>query len=176
MTTFEALVELHHKVEKLRCGARTVLEVEHYSGYSSETSLVCTRDVGHEGPHKDEICCWRFHAFTDGEPSPEDVWRGRLCSCGRLECKIREILESAMKTYEYNEDDLPTVTPGGIRQLPDGSDYRIVESGHWSMEWISPAHPTDGDSNLEDIDKTILAWIAYRNWFAENLPEGSESE
>lgn len=88
------LREQHHLVEKFRCGARKTELVTHYHENTTETNLVCTQDVGHEGSHKDAICCWRFHKFTDAEPQPEDVWRGEGCSCGRLGCETRAILDA----------------------------------------------------------------------------------
>lgn len=87
------LRQLHHNAPKMRCGARVVKEVTHYSGQTYENQLVCTLAPGHDDLHKDEICCWRFHTFTEGTPAPEDVWGGRCCSCGLLECRTRAILE-----------------------------------------------------------------------------------
>ena len=89
----EELTELHHCAPVLRCGARAVRPVEHYHGDTTAANLVCTEKPGHDGLHKDAICCWRFHAFSDAEPAPEDVYKGRLCSCGNLNCQTRAILE-----------------------------------------------------------------------------------
>ena len=75
-----------------------------------------------------------------------------------------------MAKFEYKKSDLPEVSAGPERTLHDGAAYRTITSGSWSMEWISPARPDDGDSSLEDVDKTILAWIAYRAWLEKNPP------
>ncbi len=92
--TLQRLRELHHGVEKLRCGARTTKVVTHYHGNTEERELVCTKDPHPASePHKDAICCWRFHEFEEGDPSPEDVWHGKNCSCGHYECATRAILE-----------------------------------------------------------------------------------
>ncbi|QUE25620.1 hypothetical protein SEA_SADLAD_74 [Microbacterium phage SadLad] len=88
------LRELHHNEPKMRCGARVTRRVEHYGGSVTERNLVCTLEPGHEEElHKDALCCWAFHRFGDAEPSPEDVWRGKACSCGRLDCATRAILD-----------------------------------------------------------------------------------
>lgn len=96
----------------------------------------------------------------------------------RLLTKAAKEIETlrAKTGYEYDPADLPEVVPGEVRKLHDGSDYRSVESGSWYMEWISPAWDEDGDSDLEQVDKTILSWIAYRNWLAENPPEKAPKE
>ena len=92
----ERMRELHQPVIKLRCGARVTKVVTHYSSGTYERELVCTKDP-HPAtePHKDAICCWRFHEFEEGDPTPEDVWHGKNCSCGRYECPTRAILEEA---------------------------------------------------------------------------------
>lgn len=89
----ERLRELHHPVVKLRCGARVTKVVQHSSGSTSERGLVCTKEP-HPAtePHKDALCCWRFHEFEEGEPAPEDVWRGKNCSCGHYDCETQAIL------------------------------------------------------------------------------------
>lgn len=89
----------------------------------------------------------------------------------------KEITELREKVgYQYDPADLPEVTPGDPKKLHDGATYRTVLAGHWSMEWVSPAWDEDGDSDLEQVDKTILAWIAYRNWLAENPAEKAPKE
>ena len=100
----ERLRELHQPVVKLRCRARTTKVVEHYRGSSSETNLVCTKDP-HPAtePHKDAICCWHFHEFEEGDPAPEDVWRGQNCSCGQYGCKTRAILEEVDDEPELSQ-------------------------------------------------------------------------
>jgi hypothetical protein len=81
-----------------------------------------------------------------------------------------------MATYEYNEEDLPTAKTRSGRVLKDGTLCRLVEVGDWSMEWVSPISKgdLDGESDLEQVEQTILAWIAYRNWLAENPPKVKE--
>ena len=78
--------------------------------------------------------------------------------------------------YQYDPADLPEVVPGDLGKLHDGCDYRTVKAGSWHMEWVSPAWDEDGDSDLEQVDKTILSWIAYRNWLAENPADKAPQE
>lgn len=78
--------------------------------------------------------------------------------------------------YQYDPADLPEVVPGDARELHDGAACRSVQSGSWYMEWVSPAWDEDGDSDLEQVDKTILSWIAYRNWLAENPADKAPQE
>lgn len=92
---FTHLRQVHHNAPKMRCGARRTMTVEHYNGKPRERDLVCTNDVGHEGLHKDALCCWKFHSFDDAEPQPEDVWRGENCACGHYQCKTRRLLDLA---------------------------------------------------------------------------------
>lgn len=96
----------------------------------------------------------------------------------RLLTKAANEIEALRKrvVYEYNPDDLPEVVPGEFRELHDGSQYRTVMSGDYSMEYVTPAWDEDGDSHLESVDRTILSWIAYRNWLAENPPEIAPKE
>jgi len=76
-----------------------------------------------------------------------------------------------MDNYEYDEADLPEVVPGEYRKYQD-IEYRIVQSGEWSMECVEYPLNEDGDSLLPQVEKTILAWIAYRNWLEKNPPKG----
>lgn len=97
----DALRALHHPVERLRCGARSTETVKHYHGNVEERELICTKDPHPaDEPHKDAICCWRFHRFTAGTPVLEDVWGGRNCACGQYDCKTRAILDAIEATPE----------------------------------------------------------------------------
>lgn len=95
MTMIEELKELHHDVPRMRCGARLTTTVKHYNDSVSERDLVCTQDPHDSGDHRDAICCWTSHRFPfeSALPHVEDAWQGRNCSCGRYDCKTREILE-----------------------------------------------------------------------------------
>lgn len=91
---FKTLRPLHLDNPLMRCGARARREVHHYnSKVQYEHDLVCTEPPGHDGDHKDAICCWKFHTFPDAEPSPEDVWEGKLCTCGKMDCETRAALD-----------------------------------------------------------------------------------
>lgn len=79
-----------------------------------------------------------------------------------------------MASYEYNEEDLPEIEVGEPRTLHDGAEATLIRVGHWSMEYINPYLEEDGDSILEDVEKTILSWIAYRNWLEKNPPNKME--
>lgn len=93
MTTADDLLarvrEMHQTQVHLRCGARTTEVVTHqFSGQTKKSSLVCTEAPGHDGLHKDAICCWSFHQFDAPTPAePEDTYAGRnVCTCGISGC------------------------------------------------------------------------------------------
>jgi hypothetical protein len=90
---------LHHMVPRWRCGARATETIEHGDRRHPRpitVNLICTSDPGHDGLHKDALHCWTFHRFEASVPDePEDVWHGDACSCGRLNCETRAILDEA---------------------------------------------------------------------------------
>lgn len=98
-TDTEILAEVRkiHQIEShYRCGARTTEVVTHqFSGQTKKSNLVCTEAPGHEGPHKDSVCCWSFHQFEAPTPdAPEDIYAGRFyCTCGAANCATLRALE-----------------------------------------------------------------------------------
>lgn len=70
---------LHVKHEEYLCGA--MAEVPHRHGNEQEPypirPVVCTEPKGHDGPHKDAICCWNFQKFTEPTGQKSDEWADR---------------------------------------------------------------------------------------------------
>ena len=81
-----AIEALHVKREVYLCGAMS--EVPHRHGNEREPypirPVVCTEDAGHEGPHKDAICCWNFQEFTEHAAYKSPEWADRS-SCGHCQ-------------------------------------------------------------------------------------------
>lgn len=62
----DAVRLLHRPDVHRECGARTTATVEHSNGGASERRLLCTLPPEHDGQdHKDQVCCYRFHTFSD---------------------------------------------------------------------------------------------------------------
>lgn len=66
----DAVLALHTPTGNVTCGARTdgVVPHRHSGGRTEKRVMTCSNPVGHEGPHKDAVCCWAFHSFSDGVP------------------------------------------------------------------------------------------------------------
>lgn len=94
-----ALRTIHQPAGNIQCGARATLTVQHSDSRTREKSLYCTKPNGHpadEG-HRDGICCWRSHPFSDEvveTREPRDLRRCRKCSdrwpCETIQVLIRE--------------------------------------------------------------------------------------
>ena len=78
------VLALHEPTGIVTCGARTDGAVlhRHSNEHTEERVMTCSNPEGHEGPHRDAVCCWSFHSFSDGVPG---VGRDlRSCAdCGR---------------------------------------------------------------------------------------------
>lgn len=85
-----AVLNQHRLVAKTLCGARSIPLVHHHAGESDKRPgplrlLRCTNVAGHDGLHKDAICCYSFQTFEDWQvtdrtpPSTFDA-----CSCGTM--------------------------------------------------------------------------------------------
>lgn len=66
----EGILDLHVRHESIQCGVTADVPHRHSSERRSgrpllRRDLVCTEPDGHEGPHRDAICCYNFEAFTD---------------------------------------------------------------------------------------------------------------
>lgn len=66
----------HVKDEHIRCGATN--EVPHQHGAERKPypirPVACTLPLGHEGPHKDAICCWNFQQFEGATGQKSMEW------------------------------------------------------------------------------------------------------
>lgn len=81
---------LHVKHEQILCGAVAEVPHRHSSEPRRETypirPVVCTEERGHEGPHRDALCCWNFQEFTDPTGQKPLSWTDRSsCSHCRAE-------------------------------------------------------------------------------------------
>lgn len=66
----KGILDLHVRHESIQCGVTADVPHRHSSERRSgrpllRRDLVCTEPDGHEGPHRDAICCYNFEAFTD---------------------------------------------------------------------------------------------------------------
>lgn len=81
---------LHVKHEQVLCGAMAEVPHRHSSEPRREPypirPVVCTQEEGHEGPHKDALCCWNFQEFTEHAAYKSHEWADRSsCSHCRAE-------------------------------------------------------------------------------------------
>ena len=81
----ERVRALHIRHEHILCGAMS--EVPHRHGNEVEPypirPVVCTLDQGHDGPHRDALCCWNFQEFTEHAAYKAQEWadRSRCTMC-----------------------------------------------------------------------------------------------
>src|ERR1044072_3346814 len=69
-TMMDAVLKLHKLKTYTQCGAISMPVVHHHGAESDyrpgpKRQLTCTEDVGHDGPHRDAICCYKFQTFED---------------------------------------------------------------------------------------------------------------
>lgn len=69
-TALDRVLDLHRLVTDTRCGAISMPLIHHHgtetdSRPGPKRSLTCTKVPGHEGVHRDCICCYRFQTFED---------------------------------------------------------------------------------------------------------------
>ena len=70
MDALDAVLALHRLRTKTQCGAISMPVVHHHGAESDRNpgplkQLFCTQDAGHDGLHKDCICCYKFQTFED---------------------------------------------------------------------------------------------------------------
>lgn len=100
----DAIRALHRSDGSIQCGARATLAVEHSSGATSrhlDDRLRCTQPNGHPlGEHKDGICCWRVHPFSDEHVDAYEPRDFRKCvECGRRwPCATLQAVQEAEKS------------------------------------------------------------------------------
>lgn len=101
VAAIEAVYAEHEKVERALCGA--MAEVPHRHGDERSPypirPVVCTEPQGHEGPHRDAVCCWNFQEFTEHAAYKSAEWADRsTCrSCStRWPCPTVRAVEAAL--------------------------------------------------------------------------------
>ena len=87
MSAIDAVLEVHRLQTKTACGARSIPLVHHHGGESDKRpgplrTLRCTEDAGHEGLHKDCICCYSFQTFEDWQVAERKPTTFDTCSAG----------------------------------------------------------------------------------------------
>lgn len=65
-----AVLDLHQRQSKTICGAVSMPVVHHHGAESDRfpgplRTLTCSNEDGHEGDHKDAVCCYSFQTFED---------------------------------------------------------------------------------------------------------------
>jgi hypothetical protein len=94
VTVIDAVLAVHQMRVSVQCGARSI-PIVHHHGIERDSKpgplrvMRCTEKVGHEGLHKDAICCWNFQRFADWQvaevkpvahPVCEDCHTGFPCA------------------------------------------------------------------------------------------------
>ena len=110
----KAVLAEHPLVLRFICGARSIHIVHHHGSETDKRpgprrQVRCTEDAGHEGKHKDAICCWNFETFEDWQVDHfEPTADARCGSCGEnYPCKTVRAVQYA----EYSPPTEPKVTP-----------------------------------------------------------------
>jgi len=91
-----ALRTIHQPTGTIQCGARATLSVKHSLGSGThEARLFCTEPNGHlPSEHRDGICCWTVHTFSDEvveSREPRDLRRCGECG-GQWPCATLRVL------------------------------------------------------------------------------------
>lgn len=82
-----AIFAQHAMESTTQCGAVSIPVVHHHGSENDKRPgpkrvLHCTEPVGHEGDHKDAICCWHFQKFADWQVESRNPRAHDLCcSC-----------------------------------------------------------------------------------------------
>lgn len=67
----KAVLADHRPEGNVTCGSQTNGPVAHrHNNNSLKQSFVvmtCSKSKGHEGDHRDAVCCWSFHSFPEEE-------------------------------------------------------------------------------------------------------------
>lgn len=165
MTIADAIRALHSSDGHRDCGARaTQVNLHQFSGNTKETRLRCTLDPNHEGLHKDQVCCYSFHEFSDeivDAYEPRDL---RKCTeCGTpWPCKTIKALQEA----EAQPVTLPS-TPGSLALVHTGY-------GGISLLRLDGAVPDDVGMGIAPVPGEPRVWVSTRNtfWSDEAIKRG----
>ena len=100
------VLDQHRLVARTRCGAISI-PVVHHHGTESEAhpgpkrSLTCSEWAGHDGPHRDAICCYRFQTFEDWQVTQRQPSAYAACTCGTVwPCPTIEAIQEAAGAEE----------------------------------------------------------------------------
>lgn len=93
----DAAFKDHGLLDRWSCGAYTAPTVNRhaFSNAVKAEEMRCTEDQGHEGLHRDGMCCWRTHEFTNAEVVGYRPKDRRRCRCGKPweECEVGQAVE-----------------------------------------------------------------------------------
>lgn len=95
-----AVLALHRLKTHTQCGAISMPLVHHHGSESDNRpgplrSLTCTEDAGHEGLHRDAICCYRFQNFEDWQVVDRRPRTFDVCSEGGMwPCETVQTIQS----------------------------------------------------------------------------------
>lgn len=83
----EAVLALHRLETHTQCGAISMPLVHHHGMESDKRpgslkTLTCTEQAGHDGLHKDCICCYQFQTFEDWQVTERRPRTFDMCSAG----------------------------------------------------------------------------------------------
>lgn len=86
-TLLLAMLSVHRLATKTQCGAISTPLVHHHGPESDLRpgplrKLFCTEDAGHEGLHRDAICCYNFQTFEDWQVVDRSPRTFDTCTCG----------------------------------------------------------------------------------------------
>lgn len=100
---YKVMVGEHRLIERWGCGAVSLpIPHKHYGDPHNAPAplrvMRCSEELGHEGPHKDAICCWHFEKFTADQVDHLEPMDRRMCSCGKLwgACETARVLQGVL--------------------------------------------------------------------------------
>lgn len=83
----DAVLAQHRLIAKTRCGAFSIPVIHRHSSESATAGalrvLRCSQNAGHDGPHKDAVCCYNFQEFQDWQVRGRRPGTFDSCSCGQ---------------------------------------------------------------------------------------------
>jgi hypothetical protein len=62
--------------------------------------------------------------------------------------------------FKFDESKVPEIVRKGSWPLEDGTDYSFYEANDWTFEYPG--------ETVEDAERSIYAFIAWRNWLENN--------
>ena len=98
----EAVLALHRLQTSTQCGAISMPLIHHHGGETDGRpgplrKLTCTEPAGHEGLHRDCICCYSFQKFEDWQVIDRKPRTFDTCSAGGLwPCETIKAIQEAV--------------------------------------------------------------------------------